>query len=93
MYKKEVQFSIRAGVYGIVCVALGACAGMTTLSESKLQETAGAVIGKPVTSVTNVRSVGDMQYYDAKAGDGSTYACSLQVLFGVTSQKQKCDKK
>jgi hypothetical protein len=34
-----------------------------------------------------------MQYYDAKAGDGSTYACSLQVLFGVTSQKQKCDKK
>lgn len=82
-------------VLGSICgvVALSGCVAMTTLPESKLKETASGVIGKPVSSVTNIRSVGDSQFFDAKASDGSNYACSLKVVFGVTSQHQKCDKK
>ncbi len=66
---------------------------MTTLPQNKLQETASAIIGKPVISVSNIRSVDDMQYFDAYTNDGAVYACSLQVVFGMTSQHQKCEKK
>jgi hypothetical protein len=93
MDKKVLRVSQRTAACAIVCASLAACAGMTTLPESKLQETAAAVIGKPVTAVSNVRSVNDMQYFDARVGDGTVYACSLQVVFGVTSQKQRCEKK
>lgn len=78
---------------GFVASALVGCTTMTTLPDSKLQETAGAVTGKTITSVSNVRHADDMSYFDANASDGTVYACSLQVLFGTTSQHQKCDKK
>jgi hypothetical protein len=73
--------------------ALAGCTAMTTLPTEKLTETASAVIGKPVKAVSNVRSVGDTQFFDAQVADGKTYSCSLSVLFGVTSQHQKCDPK
>jgi hypothetical protein len=69
------------------------CTAMTTLPNSQLQETASAVTGKQITSVSSVRHVGDMSYFDARAEDGTVYACSLQVVFGTTSQHQKCHKK
>ena len=77
----------------IASVVFSGCAAMTTLPQNKLQETASAVIGKPVVSVSNIRSVDDMEYFDAQTNDGIIYACSLQVLFGTTSQHQKCEKK
>ena len=82
---------------GVIFVATGlvlsGCASMSTLSPDKLSETASAVTGKSITKVTNVRSVGDEQYFDAVAIDGTVYACQLQVLFGMTSQHQQCTKK
>ena len=89
----KLKNSANSIVVGLLVVALGGCTAMTTLPESKLQETASAVIGKPITSVDNVRHVDDMSYFDAKATDGTTYSCSLQVVMGFASQHQKCDKK
>ena len=74
-------------------LALGGCASMSTLSPDKLSETASAVTGKSIAQVTNIRSVGDEQYFDAVASDGTVYACQLQVVFGVTFQHQQCTKK
>lgn len=89
--KKLLTPSVLLGA--IFCAVFSGCTAMTTLPQSKLQETASAVIGKSVTSVSNVRSVDDAQFFDAKAADGTVYACSLKVVFGLTSQHQKCDKK
>ena len=88
--------NIRAKAFslGTLAVALlGGCTALTTLPESKLQETASAVVGKPMKSVGNVRGIDDMKYFDAYATDGTVYACSLQVVLGMASQHQKCDKK
>ncbi len=90
MKSKQAFFSI---LFGIVGVALVGCSAMTTLSRSKLQETASAIVGKKITSISNVRSVSDEQFFDAHASDGTTYACSLEVVFGVTSQGDKCVEK
>ncbi len=88
-FKKFVHCSLLA----FSAIAVVACAAMTTLPDSKLQETASAIVGKKIISVTNIRHSDDMSYYDAHAVDGTTYACSLQVVMGFTSQHQKCEEK
>jgi uncharacterized protein YunC (DUF1805 family) len=72
---------------------LAGCSAMTTLPDNQLQDTASAVVGKPMASVGNVRHLDDMSYFDATATDGTTYACSLQVVMGMTSQHQQCAPK
>ena len=65
---------------------------MTTLPESKLKDTASAVIGKPVTVVSNLRNIDDMSYFEATTSDGSNYSCSLQVVFGISSSIKSATK-
>lgn len=92
-----MKSQIKRGVFKCMLVvaglALGGCTAMTTLPNDKLSEAAAAVTGKSIKAVSNVRSVGDKQFFDAQSGDGKTYACSLSVLMGVTYQHQKCELK
>ena len=74
-------------------IALSACTAMETLPDSKLSSIASGLVNKPISSVSNVRSVGDTELYDATASDGTVYSCSIQVLFGVSSQHEKCELK
>lgn len=78
---------------GLGTITLAACSSLAVLPDSKLQETASAVVGKPMKSISNVRRMDDMSYFDAHASDGTNYACSLQVVLGFSSQHQKCEKK
>lgn len=82
---------ILGGWLGIA--VLSGCAAMTSLPDSKLLEAASAVVGKPMKSVDNVRGLDDVKFFDAHASDGSVYSCSLQVVLGISSQRQKCEKK
>lgn len=92
--KRNYASFVVAGLSSLLVVAaLAGCTGMTTLPDSKLQETASAVVGKPMKSVSEVRYVDDRAFYNANATDGTVYACQLSVLFGMTSQHQQCDKK
>jgi hypothetical protein len=86
------KISLRIAMAIALISLLGGCAAMTTLPDNKLLQTASAIVNKPMTSVSEVRSVDDMQYFTAHATDGTNYACSLQVVFGVSSQHQKCDQ-
>lgn len=77
----------------VASLGVAGCAAMETLPADKLSSIAGALVNKPITSVTNVRSVGDLELYEATASDGTVYDCSLQVVLGVSSQHEKCDPK
>jgi hypothetical protein len=77
----------------VLASAFAGCTAMTTLPENKLADVASALVNKPIKSVNNVRSLGDKQLYDATASDGSIYSCSLSVLFGYASQRERCDSK
>lgn len=77
----------------IAVIAVSGCAALETLPEDKLSSIASALENKSITSVSNVRSVGDVELYDATASDGTVYSCSLQVVLGVSSQHEKCEPK
>jgi hypothetical protein len=81
-------------IFAAVGLALvGGCTSLETLPESQLSSTASGIVNKPITAISNVRSVGDMEYFDATASDGTVYSCSLQVVLGMSSQHQQCAKK
>jgi hypothetical protein len=86
----NIKRAVFSGMAITVAFALSGCTAMMTLPNDKLSEAAAATTGKQITAVTNVRSVGDVQSFDAVASDGKTYACSLSVVMGVTYQHQKC---
>lgn len=91
-----VRVDLKKGVNiaaAIAVLTLSGCASLETLPADKLSRIAGALVNKPITSVSNIRSVGDLELYDATASDGTVYSCSLQVVFGVSSQHEKCDPK
>lgn len=89
----KIKKSLFACALASVVLALSGCTSMTTLPTDKMSEAASGVIGKPVKAISNVRSAGDTQFFDAQAADGKTYSCSLSVLFGMSYQHQKCDLK
>ena len=89
--KNRVQLVFAAAILTVGLLTLGACTALTTLPDNKLRDTAGSVVGKPMEKVSNVRYVDDRAFYKAYASDGTVYNCQLSVLFGTTSQHQKCD--
>jgi hypothetical protein len=86
------KISLRIAIAVALISLLGACAALTTLPENKLQKIASAIVNKPMNSVSDVRSIDNMQYFTANATDGTKYDCSLEVVFGVMSQGQKCNQ-
>ena len=91
-----VRVDLKKGAHiavAIAVLALSGCASLETLPTDKLSSIAGALVNKPITSVSNIRSVGDIELYDATASDGTVYSCSLQVVFGMGSQHEKCEPK
>jgi hypothetical protein len=84
---------VPTGILAPVLIALAGCTAMMTLPTDKLSEAAAMVTGKPIKAVTNVRSVGDTQLFDAQTADGKMYSCSLSVVMGMTYQHQKCEPK
>lgn len=91
--KSNIARALTTTFLAAATVVLTGCTAMTTLPSDKLIEAASAVTAKPIKSVSQVRSVGDVQYFDALAGDGQAYACSVSVVFGVSYQHGRCEKK
>lgn len=74
-------------------ISVAGCTAMMTLPNDKLSEAASSATGKVIKEVSNVRSTGDVQSYDALASDGKRYTCSLSVVMGLAYQHQKCSPK
>jgi hypothetical protein len=93
MKNNRVGLFCRGAFGAAVGLALTGCAAAKPLPDTALRDAAGTVVGKPITSVSNVRQDDELTYFDAQASDGTTYACSVRRLFGISSDHQKCDKK
>lgn len=91
--KLKIKGALHTSMSVAAALILSGCAAMMTLPTEKLSEAASAVTGKSIKSVSNVRSVGDKQFFDAQSVDGKTYACSLSVVMGMAYQHQKCELK